>query len=100
MSSRSVVHAGSWRERSSSIDYDSIAKGLGWFSVALGLAETIAPRGIANLIGVRYGIRDRTFLRSPLFGPRELCANASNAGNTPNQYGSLGFKLADNEQSK
>jgi uncharacterized membrane protein len=67
-------YAGSGREPSSSIDYQSIAKGLGWFSIALGLAETIAPRGIAGLIGVRYGVRDRTFLRSPLFGPRELAA--------------------------
>jgi uncharacterized membrane protein len=67
-------YAGSRREPSSSIDYQSIAKGLGWFSIGLGLAETIAPRGIAGLIGVRYGVRDRTFLRSPLFGPREIAA--------------------------
>jgi uncharacterized membrane protein len=66
--------AGSSRDRFSRIDYQSVAQGLGWFSVALGLAETIAPRGMASLIGVRYGIRDRNFLRSPLFGPRELAA--------------------------
>src|SRR5215217_4981035 len=29
------------------------ANGLGWFSIALGLAEVAAPRGIARLIGVR-----------------------------------------------
>ena len=29
------------------------ARGLGWFSVGLGLAQIVAPRGLARLIGVR-----------------------------------------------
>jgi uncharacterized membrane protein len=31
-----------------------LATGLGWFSVALGLAEILAPRALARLIGVRH----------------------------------------------
>jgi hypothetical protein len=31
----------------------TIARGLGWFSIALGLAETLMPYGLARLIGVR-----------------------------------------------
>src|SRR4051812_27071837 len=30
-----------------------IAQGLGWFSIALGLAETLMPYSLARLIGVR-----------------------------------------------
>jgi hypothetical protein len=47
----------------------AITKGLGWFSVALGLAELVAPRGLAALIGVapRAGIMR-------LMGLRELTA--------------------------
>jgi len=32
---------------------EKIARGLGWFSIGLGLAEIAAPRGLAKLIGVR-----------------------------------------------
>src|SRR5829696_3194993 len=44
-----------------------LAKGLGWFSVGLGLAELLAPRAIANISGVSnahtglirlYGLRE------------------------------------------
>jgi hypothetical protein len=31
---------------------DTLGRGLGWFSVALGLAEVAAPRAVARLIGV------------------------------------------------
>jgi uncharacterized membrane protein len=46
-----------------------LAKGLGWFSVGLGLAELLAPRAIANISGVSnkhtglirlYGLRELT----------------------------------------
>lgn len=46
---------------------EKFAKGLGWFSIGLGLAEIFAPRQLAKLIGVRN--------RPPLFialGAREL----------------------------
>ena len=32
---------------------ESLARGLGWFSIGLGLAAVLAPRGVARLIGVR-----------------------------------------------
>jgi uncharacterized membrane protein len=65
--------AGTLRDRSPQMDY-SMAKALGWFSVGLGLVETLAPSAVANLIGVRDRSQNRTLLRSPLYGPRELAA--------------------------
>ncbi len=35
------------------IDEHQLARGLGWFSIGLGLAELLAPRKVARLIGVR-----------------------------------------------
>ena len=34
------------------LDEERLARGLGWFSIGLGLAEVIAPQGLAELIGV------------------------------------------------
>jgi hypothetical protein len=43
----------------------SLARGLGWFSIGLGLAEILAPRKVASLTGVQseallqaYGVRE------------------------------------------
>jgi uncharacterized membrane protein len=47
-----------------------LAKGLGWFSVGLGLAELLAPRAIANITGVS---NTRTGLIR-LYGLRELAS--------------------------
>src|SRR5689334_19746073 len=47
-----------------------LAKGLGWFSVGLGLAELLAPRTIASISGVS---KERTGLIR-LYGLRELAA--------------------------
>jgi uncharacterized membrane protein len=47
-----------------------LAKGLGWFSVGLGLAELLAPRAIAGISGVS---KERTGLIR-LYGLRELAA--------------------------
>ena len=47
-----------------------LAKGLGWFSVGLGLAELLAPRAIANISGVS---KKRTGLIR-LYGLRELAS--------------------------
>jgi uncharacterized membrane protein len=47
-----------------------LARGLGWFSVGLGLAEIAAPRGLARMIGVRDGTRTRTTMRA--VGAREI----------------------------
>ncbi len=51
-------------------DAERIAKALGWFSIGLGLAQIVSPRGLSRLIGVsdRKGSR-RTM---QLFGVREL----------------------------
>jgi uncharacterized membrane protein len=35
------------------LNEEKIARGLGWFSIGLGLAEIAAPRSVAKLIGVR-----------------------------------------------
>ena len=47
-----------------------LAKGLGWFSVGLGLAELLAPRAIANISGVPNA---RTGLIR-LYGLREIAS--------------------------
>ena len=46
------------------------AYGLGWFSIGLGVAEVIAPGGVARLIGVDDTERSRKLLRT--FGLREI----------------------------
>lgn len=49
---------------------EALALGLGWFSVALGAAELLAPRGVARLIGVREGDATSSVLRA--MGARKL----------------------------
>jgi uncharacterized membrane protein len=41
------------RDGSKSPNEAKIARGLGWFSIGLGVAEIVAPRSLAKLIGVR-----------------------------------------------
>ena len=48
----------------------SLAIGLGWFSVGLGVAEVIAPRAMARLVGVTEGPRTVGLVRS--MGAREV----------------------------
>jgi len=52
-------------------DKDPVTQALGWFSVALGAAEIIAPSAIARLIGVDED-ENRGLLR--VFGVREMIA--------------------------
>src|SRR5919112_5715207 len=57
-----------YRNRSSRRDSsaDALARGLGWFSIGLGLAEVIAPGALARALGMRghegliraYGVRE------------------------------------------
>lgn len=47
-----------------------LARGLGWFSIALGAAEVLAPGRVADLIGVRATDTNRAVLRA--MGVREL----------------------------
>ncbi|CAB3675938.1 hypothetical protein [Paraburkholderia rhynchosiae] len=46
---------------------DSVARGLGWFSIALGLAELVAPRMMARVAGVETGAGAMRF-----YGLREV----------------------------
>ena len=55
-----------WRN----LNEEQLAQGLGWFSIGLGLAEVVAPGGVAKLIGVRGD--HRTLLR--IFGLREIAS--------------------------
>jgi len=48
------------------------ARGLGWFSLGLGLTELLAPRALARGIGVGDGRRNRLLIRA--LGARELLA--------------------------
>jgi uncharacterized membrane protein len=49
---------------------EELARGLGWFSLGLGLAEVAAPRGIAKIVGVRGDSSNRLLIR--LLGLREI----------------------------
>jgi uncharacterized membrane protein len=49
---------------------EELARGLGWFSIGLGLAEVCAPRGIAKIVGVRGDSSNRLLIR--LLGLREI----------------------------
>lgn len=49
------------------VNAEKLARGLGWFSIGLGLAEVLAPRGIARIAGVRG---NTTLIR--LLGLREI----------------------------
>jgi uncharacterized membrane protein len=51
---------------------DRLAIGLGWFSLALGVAEVVAPRGVARLIGARPTDATESTLRA--FGVREIAS--------------------------
>lgn len=46
---------------------EQIAKGLGWFSIALGVAELLAPKATAQATGVRHG---KNLLQA--YGVREI----------------------------
>lgn len=47
---------------------DALIQGLGWFSIALGAAELLAPEMVADLVGIRK--KNLTMIR--LFGLREM----------------------------
>jgi hypothetical protein len=58
------------REDYAADDTMALSLALGWFSIALGLAELAAPRRLARLIGAPPGESTTTLLRS--YGAREL----------------------------
>lgn len=49
---------------------ERLALGLGWFSIALGVAEVAAPGAVARLIGAREDERTTNLLRA--YGAREI----------------------------
>jgi len=60
------------RQRLTGAADERLAKGLGWFSIALGLTQLLAPDGMARLIGVRPTGTTRSVMRA--VGVRELGA--------------------------
>lgn len=52
---------------SAALSPQAVAKGLGWFSIALGVAELLAPRATAQAAGVRQG---KNLLQA--YGVREI----------------------------
>jgi uncharacterized membrane protein len=58
--------------QSSKNNTEALAIGLGWFSIALGVAELAAPSRMARLIGARDTDSTRNTLRT--FGAREIAA--------------------------
>jgi uncharacterized membrane protein len=50
---------------------DALIRGLGWFSLALGAAEVVAPEAVGKLVGVRT-VRDPAVIR--MLGFREMAA--------------------------
>src|SRR4051794_13844638 len=53
-------------------DPERLARGLGWFSIGLGLAQIAAPREMAHLIGVPGDNENQSLMRA--VGLRELAS--------------------------
>ena len=60
----------------------ALAKGLGWFSIGLGLAELAAPASVAQAIGVRDDNDARSLLRT--YGAREIANGVAILGSGAN----------------
>jgi uncharacterized membrane protein len=65
---------GEWRgalaDALEGVDAEKLARGLGWFSIGLGLAELLAPRGVAKISGISG--KNAGLIR--LFGLREIAS--------------------------
>jgi uncharacterized membrane protein len=62
-----------------------LGKGLGWFSIALGVTELVAPRSLAKIIGVEPD--GKVPLVTRLFGLREIAAGAMLLNKPTSPYG-------------
>jgi uncharacterized membrane protein len=62
-------------EESGHRSMEPVAQALGWFSIALGVAEIAAPSRLARLIGAEDNDATRNTLRA--FGAREIAAGAA-----------------------
>jgi uncharacterized membrane protein len=56
-----------------SMNEEQLARGLGWFSLGLGLAEVLSPRGVAKVAGLEG--RNTDLIR--LFGLREIASGVA-----------------------
>lgn len=54
------------------MDAKKVARGLGWFSIGLGLTEVLAPGKLESMLGIK---RNRGILRG--FGLREIAAGVA-----------------------
>jgi uncharacterized membrane protein len=70
---------------------EKLAKGLGWFSIGLGLPQVLAPGRVNRLIGVEDSRRNRTVMRA--MGVREL-AGAPGILDRPRPAGFLFARVA------
>jgi uncharacterized membrane protein len=70
-----------------------LGKGLGWFSIALGVTELVAPRGVARIIGVEPTGKVPVVTR--LFGLREIAAGALLLMKPTSPYGSWNRVFGD-----
>jgi uncharacterized membrane protein len=66
------IQGGDGRRQSGSrgVSPERLARGLGWFSIGLGLAQLVAPRRLTQLIGIPDGDATRAVLRA--VGLREI----------------------------
>jgi uncharacterized membrane protein len=84
------------RRSSQNGNMERLATGLGWFSIGLGLAEAIAPGGVARLIGANDTGKTRTLLRT--YGFREIAAGVGilmQARPTPWLWGRVAGDMLD-----
>lgn len=51
---------------------EGLARALGWLSIGVGLAEVVAPQGVARLIGLQANERNQRLLRG--MGIREIAS--------------------------
>ena len=58
--------------RAEDVQGQGLARALGWFSIGLGLAEVVAPHGVARLIGIEADEGNRRLLRG--MGMREIAS--------------------------
>ena len=71
-SSTSSVPARGATGRGAHSGYEGLAKGLGWFSLGLGLAELLAPRSLCRALGLEGS---ETLVRA--YGARELATGVA-----------------------
>lgn len=64
-----MVHRSISEANKASGSLDAIARGLGWFSIALGVAELLAPRQVTQRLGYENGART-----ARAYGLREIAA--------------------------